>query len=160
GDTRARVSSARILSNTLLRTSRTSRGSVRCTDGASACVARLRANRYHAGLREHRAVVAQARRRARLSSLPLRGDGARRDCLDVGSISWLSHRRNELGHGARDSQACIAEHSCSIRRDGAETFFPVTHSKGLDNVDTEGTLSTVWDTHVAAEFAAKDADQA
>ena len=36
----------------------------------------------------------------------------------------------------------------------------MTHSKGADYVETEGTLSTVWDKHVGAEFAAKDADQA
>jgi len=36
----------------------------------------------------------------------------------------------------------------------------MTHSKGANNVETEGTLSTVWDTHVGAEFGAKDADQA
>jgi len=36
----------------------------------------------------------------------------------------------------------------------------MTHSKGANNVETEGTLSTVWDTHAGAEFGAKDADQA
>jgi hypothetical protein len=35
----------------------------------------------------------------------------------------------------------------------------MTHSEGADDVDTEGTLSSVWDTRVGAEFAAKDADQ-
>src|SRR5262245_28605196 len=36
----------------------------------------------------------------------------------------------------------------------------MTCVKGADDVETEGTLSGVWDTHVGAEFGAKDADQA
>jgi len=32
--------------------------------------------------------------------------------------------------------------------------------KGAHDMETEGTLSSVWDEHVGAEFAAKDADQA
>jgi hypothetical protein len=36
----------------------------------------------------------------------------------------------------------------------------MTHLKEADAVETEGTLSSVWDTHVGAEFGAKDADQA
>jgi len=36
----------------------------------------------------------------------------------------------------------------------------MTHLKGADTVETEGTLSSAWDKHVGAEFGAKDADQA
>src|SRR5215510_8186982 len=36
----------------------------------------------------------------------------------------------------------------------------MTHLKRADKVETDGTLSSVWDTHVGAEFTAKDADQA
>src|SRR5262245_7502203 len=36
----------------------------------------------------------------------------------------------------------------------------MTCVKGADDVETEGTLSGVWDTHVGAEFGAKDADEA
>src|SRR5262249_31385119 len=63
-----------------------------------------------------------------------------------------SNHRGEL----RMKPRALLQHLYKQGRD----LFPMTHFKGADKVETEGTLSSVWDTHVGAEFAAKDADQA